>query len=100
MIIKPGFVAKETNGVETVCATGKAADKFDGYIPLSGHAKLLWEALSKGATKDELVSLMLATYDIERESAENDVKAFLNLLAEADIIDEEESDIPDEDEQD
>lgn len=96
MIIKPGFVAKEVGGQEIVIAVGKAAEKFNGYITLNGSGKLLWEALSKGATKDELVSLMLATYDVERDIASADVDKFINKLLEADIIDEEDADAPED----
>ena len=100
MIIKPGFVVKQVGGQEIVIAVGKAAEKFNGYITLNGSGKLLWNALSKGATKDELVSLMLATYDVEPEVAETDVDRFVTKLISADIVDEEESDIADEDEDD
>lgn len=98
MIVKPGFVAKEIGGQEVIIAVGKAAEKFNGYIALNGSGKLLWEALSKGATKEELISLMLATYDVERDIASRDVDAFLNKLILADVIDEEDSDMPAEEE--
>ncbi len=98
MIVKPGFVAKEIGGQEVIIAVGKAAEKFNGYITLNGSGKLLWEALSKGATKEELISLMLATYDVERDIASRDVDAFLNKLILADVIDEEDSDMPAEEE--
>jgi len=100
MIIKPGFVVKQVGGQEIVIAVGKAAEKFNGYITLNGSGKLLWNALSKGATKDELVSLMLATYDVEPEVAKEDVERFTAKLISADIIDEEEADISDEEEDD
>lgn len=96
MIIKPGFVIKQVGGQEIVIAVGKAAEKFNGYITLNGSGKLLWNALSKGATKDELVSLMLATYDVERQVAEEDVDRFVTKLISADIIDEEEADLSEE----
>lgn len=100
MIIKPGFVVKQVGGQEIVIAVGKAAEKFNGYITLNGSGKLLWNALSKGATKDELVSLMLATYDVEPEVAKEDVERFTAKLISADIIDEEEADLSDEEEDD
>jgi len=100
MIIKPGFVVKQVGGQEIVIAVGKAAEKFNGYITLNGSGKLLWNALSKGATKDELVSLMLATYDVEPEVAKEDVERFTAKLISADIIDEEGADISDEEEDD
>ena len=100
MIIKPGFVVKQVGGQEIFIAVGKAAEKFNGYITLNGSGKLLWNALSKGATKDELVSLMLATYDVEPEVAKEDVERFTAKLISADIIDEEEADISDEEEDD
>ena len=96
MIIKPGFVIKQVGGQEIVIAVGKAAEKFNGYITLNVSGKLLWNALSKGATKDELVSLMLATYDVERQVAEEDVDRFVTKLISADIIDEEEADLSEE----
>lgn len=99
MIIKPGFVVKQVGDQEIVIAIGKAADDFDGYITLNGSAKLLWNALTKGATKDELVSLLLATYDVEEDVATDDVERFIAKLQSADIVEEEDSDL-EEDEDD
>ena len=100
MIIKPGFVVKRVGDQEIVIAIGKAADDFEGYITLNGSAKLLWNALTKGATKDELVSLLLATYDVEEDIATDDVERFIEKLESADIIKEEESDLEDEEDDD
>lgn len=51
------------------------------YLGTNKAGTLLWRRLSDGATRQELVDLLVETYDIEPERALADTQAFLDDLA-------------------
>lgn len=65
-----------------------AASTFDlnGVLKLNDTGALLWQKLEQGANFDALVDTMLSEYDVTRDVAEADVKAFLQKLADAGCI--------------
>lgn len=65
-----------------------AASAFDlnGVLKLNDTGALLWQKLEQGANFDALVDTMLSEYDVTRDVAEADVKAFLQKLADAGCI--------------
>ncbi|MBQ8817838.1 MAG: PqqD family protein [Clostridia bacterium] len=86
MKIKKGFVAKEIAGQYVVVALGAASKIFNGIIKLNDSAKFIWDMLSEGAEKTEIVDALLAEYDVDKETAERDVDAFVAQLEGANIL--------------
>ena len=86
MKIKKGFVAKEIAGQYVVVALGAASKIFNGIIKLNDSAKFIWDMLSEGAEKAEIVDALLAEYDVDKETAECDVDAFVAQLEGANIL--------------
>lgn len=87
MKIKEGFVVKELAGQYVVVALGKASKIFNGIIKLNESAKLIWDKLSDGAEKDDIVEAIMNEYDgVDRETAENDVDKFISELKGANIL--------------
>lgn len=89
MKAKEGFIMREVAGTAVVLAVGKAADTFKGTVTLNGSGKLLWGALEKGATRDELIDLILEHYDTDREKAASGVDSFVSTLVENGIVEDE-----------
>ncbi|HEY2436588.1 MAG TPA: PqqD family protein [Solirubrobacteraceae bacterium] len=56
------------------------------YLTVNQTGTLLWTRLVDGATRADLVSVLLAEYDIDERRAAADVDAFLDLLSERDLI--------------
>jgi hypothetical protein len=56
------------------------------YLTLNGTAKLLWEALSGGATTETLVETLIREYEIDSEQARADVEGFLAVLTERNLL--------------
>jgi Coenzyme PQQ synthesis protein D (PqqD) len=50
------------------------------YLELNDSGSKLWEALGRGAKRQELVEILVAAYGIERAAAERDVEDFLTQL--------------------
>lgn len=85
MKIKEGFVLRTVAG-ETVALPVNTVTDLDMMITLNGTGKFLWEKLTAGAEKDELVNALLSEYDVDRERAEKSVDAFVARLKELDFL--------------
>ena len=86
MKIVPGFVVREVGGKTFAVATGALAKKFHGMITLAGSGKEIWEALQEDVTEEQIVDKLLDVYDVDRETAANDVSAFLAKLQKAGLL--------------
>ena len=57
------------------------------YLAANEAGGLLWRALAKGATRDELASRLAETFGIDHERAGADTDAFLAELRARDLLD-------------
>lgn len=85
MKLKEGFILRTVAG-ETVALPTSGLTNFDMMITLNETGRFLWERLSVGAEKEELVNALLGEYEVERETAENSVNAFVDRLKELDFL--------------
>ena len=85
MKLKNGFVLREVAG-ETVVVPVEADLNFNGMITLNEAAKVLWGVLEKETTAEELVDAILAEFDVDRATAQNDVDAFIQKLKGFDFL--------------
>lgn len=90
MKIKPGFVLREVAGQCVVVPVGEEALHFNGVITLNSSGKILWEALKKDVSLEDLVNLLLSKYNVTKEVATQDVNEFINILRSRNIIEENE----------
>ena len=56
------------------------------YVSVNASGAVLWEAVAKGATKEELVQRLVDHFGIDAEQAGTDVDAFLAGLAERGLL--------------
>jgi len=87
MKIKKNFILREVAGTFLVVAVGEAVKNFNAVINLNETGALLWKALEKGATEDELTNLITSEYDIDMQTARKDVGSFIQRLKEANLLD-------------
>lgn len=85
MKLKDGFILRTVAGETVVLPTGGVTD-FDMMITLNDTGKFLWERLAVGAEETELVSALLAEYDVTEELATQSVAAFVARLKELDFL--------------
>ena len=86
MKIKDGFILREVAGSYLVVAVGNAVKEFGGIVNLNKTGAFLWRLLEKSSTESEMVDALLNEYEVDRETAEKDVKAFVEKLTEAKLV--------------
>lgn len=81
MKIKKGFILREfKEGMNVVVGVGENADKLKGYLTLNETGVIVWKALEKGASVDEIVSMILNEYDADEQVVKNDVLSVISTL--------------------
>lgn len=74
------LIVREIAGEYILIPTGSAALKIHGMINLSESGYLLWNKLQSDCTEEELVDAILEKYEIDRETATEDTKTFLEKM--------------------
>lgn len=67
---------------------GEEATTFHGVVALSESAAFLLNSLNEALTTDEIIDIFLKEYDIDRETAEKDIKEIIPKLIELKLIKE------------
>lgn len=80
MKVSNDFLLREIAGEYMIVPVGAAASNFVGLISMNEVAKVIFEALSVERTAEELVDLILKEYDVDRETAHQDILEFLQKL--------------------
>ena len=80
MKLKEGFILSEVGGQTVVIPTGDIVD-LKVVITLNETGKFIWEQLALETDIDTVVDALLSEYDVDRETAETHVKAFVDTLA-------------------
>lgn len=86
MKIKDGFVLKAVAGSYLVVPLGSSVVDFSSIIKLSETGAFLWAQLESDKSKDELVLALTNEYDVNNETASQDIDKFLNKLKDADLL--------------
>lgn len=81
MKLKPGFVMRTVAGQVVVLPSGDELN-LNMMITLNNTGKFLWERLETGAEVEELVSALLAEYDVDEATARAGVERFVAKLNE------------------
>lgn len=81
MKLKNNFVLRRVAGAYMVLPLGQATVSFKGMLKLNESGALLWNALKNGADLDGLVRALTAEYAVSEDQAKEDVKEFLDRLA-------------------
>lgn len=86
MKVDKEFILREIAGEYVIIPTGKTVLSFNGLISVNEVGAFLWNMLQKDVTVDELVTGVLEEYDVDEETAREDIQAFLDVLVEGDIL--------------
>lgn len=77
MKLKPGFVVRCVAGEYMAMPTGENIAAFQGTVVLNGVSAFVLEHMVNPVSKEDLLEMLLAEYDVSRERAEQDLDALL-----------------------
>lgn len=73
-------ILREIAGESILIPVGETALSIHGMISLSESGRLIWERLQTECSEEMLVGAILGEYEIDEETARQDVEAFLEKL--------------------
>ena len=85
MKIKKELIKRNIAGDVILVPVGSASLDLKGLITLNEAAEV-WDALPEAESADDLVKAITEVYDVDAETAAQDVNALLEKLRELDII--------------
>ena len=80
MKIAKNYICRDVSGMHLCMAVGQPAGAQNSILRLNDSGLLLYNALQKDTTVEELVSLLTQTYDVTPEAAASDISAFMEKL--------------------
>ena len=86
MKIDKQFILRKIAGDYVIIPTGKTALEFNGMITVNEQGAFLWQQLFGETTEEQLVDALLNEYDVDSQTAQEDVSEFLQVLRHYDII--------------
>lgn len=87
MKIKPGFELREIADNYVVIPTESNVVDFSSMIMLNEVSAFLWLQLLEDKSENDLLKAVLKEYDVDKETAAEDIKIFVKELAAAGVID-------------
>ena len=91
MKIQKEFVLREIAGDYVIIPTGKTALTFNGLITVNEVGAELWKMLQSDVTFEDLTQGILDIYDVDEETAKEDIREFLDTLEKGGVLDTEET---------
>ena len=86
MKIVKEFILREIAGECVLVPTGATSQEFNVIIRISDTAKFIWENIEKVDSLEEMIRMVLDTYEIDEETARRDTIAFVGALVENGFI--------------
>lgn len=86
MKVKEDYLLRNVAGSHIVVPVGEGCLDFSGVITLNEVGAFLWEKLQNDVTEEGLVEALLNEYDVDRATAQADVKEYIEKLKGADLL--------------
>lgn len=80
------IVRRKIAGQSMLIPIGDMTSKYNGLFTLTDTGDLIVESISEGFEQEEIVKRILDKYDIDEESARNDVAEFISVLKEYGLL--------------
>lgn len=82
--LKPGYVLREIAG--EYIAVPVSAENTTDIVVLNPVSAVLWEELQTEKTVEELTATVCANFDVQPQTATEDIREFLKMLEEKGVI--------------
>lgn len=86
MNLNKDFILRNIAGESILVATGSATQDFNGMITLNEVATFILENIDECETEEVLVEKVLEEFEIDEETAKNDVREFLDQAIKFGIV--------------
>lgn len=80
MRINEEFILRKIAGDIVIVPTGESSQYFNGLITLNKVGAFIWEQVERCESRDEIVTKVVDTYEVDAETAKKDVNGFLDML--------------------
>ena len=80
MKIKGDFILRNLAGEQILVPVGQTALRFNGIIVLQPVAAVIWQGLTEELDKEALLCRILENFEVDRETAAQDLDSFLFRL--------------------
>ena len=88
MQIKKGFILRNVADEHMVMPTGENIASFGGAVVLNDVAAFVFEQLKQPRSRDELLSAILAEFDVDEKTAAADLDMLLVKLRETGLLED------------
>lgn len=88
MKIKDGFILRKFADKIVAVATDEMADYDNTFIKMNSTGEFVWNVMQNDVTYDFIIKSLLDKYDIDEETAKNDLDEFLATIKKAGLLDE------------
>lgn len=86
MNLNKDFILRNIAGESILVATGSATQDFNGMITLNEVATFILENIDECETEEVVVEKVLEEFEIDEETAKNDVREFLDQAIKFGIV--------------
>ena len=86
MKLTENFILRTIAGEDMLIPLGETSAALSGIVTLNGTAAVIWKALTEDCTKAHAIDAVLRTYEIDTDTARNDVDAFWDRLVALGLI--------------
>ncbi|MCI9273782.1 MAG: PqqD family protein [Clostridiales bacterium] len=86
MKVKDGFILRKMSDMGVVAPVGEISENFHGMVTLNQTGIYLWELMQQEITGEQLAESLMEEYDVDQETAAQDVENFLRKAREAGIV--------------
>ena len=86
MHIPKGFHIRQILDETIAVPSGEVSKRFSGIVSLNEVGTFLFEQLQTEQTRESLVASLLDSYEVDKETAQEDVDAFLDRLRSAGLL--------------
>ncbi len=86
MKIKEGFILRNVAGSFVVVPIGEATLDFNGMMNLNETGAFLFEKMIEGISREDLIKALTDEYDVDEETAAQDVDAFIEKVEKEDLF--------------
>jgi hypothetical protein len=88
MKLKDSFILEKIDDSFLVIPTDSTLLDVGAMITLNETSALIWQELEKGSDEKSIAKKLASEYNVDKETAFNDVSEFINILKEKNFLEE------------